>query len=221
MNRGEEDYLKVIYELQEHIFEDDFVTNQNLGAALGHTPQTVNEMIKKLVKKNMIAYERYKGTKLTETGRAIAVNLIRRHRLWEKFLVEKLGYSWESVHQEAEQLEHVTSDELELKLYEFLQRPSQCPHGNVIPMLNGCFEEMKSISLRQSEPGKHYRLIRVIDDPILLNYLNQMDISLKDEFQVLEMDLLNENIHIKKANQIIIIGLNVAQKLFVEETEEV
>lgn len=216
MNRGEEDYLKVIYELQEYIPEEEFVNNQTLSSTLGHTPQTTNEMIKKLVKKKMIVYERYKGTKLTNEGRAVAVTLIRRHRLWEKFLVEKLDYSWELVHEEAEQLEHVTSSLLEAKLYEFLQRPTKCPHGNVIPELNGSIEEIQYISLEQATLGQSYRLVRVNDEPVLLKYLNQVAISLKDKFEVIEVDLLNENIHIKKSDRIIIIGSNVARKLFVE-----
>jgi DtxR family Mn-dependent transcriptional regulator len=134
LTRGEQDYIKVIYMLQE-TNNEEYLKNTVLVKKLGHTPQTVNETIKKLVNKNLLEYIPYKGSKLTEEGIEISIRLIRIHRLWELFLYEKLGFTWEQVHEEAEKLEHVTSKLLEERLYEFLGKPSKCPHGSSIPEL--------------------------------------------------------------------------------------
>lgn len=134
LTRGEQDYIKVIYMLQE-TNNEEYLKNTVLVKKLGHTPQTVNETIKKLVNKNLLEYIPYKGSKLTEEGVEISIRLIRIHRLWELFLYEKLGFTWEQVHEEAEKLEHVTSKLLEERLYEFLGKPSKCPHGSSIPEL--------------------------------------------------------------------------------------
>ncbi|GKX29882.1 hypothetical protein SH1V18_23620 [Vallitalea longa] len=134
LNRGEQDYIKVIFMLEDKN-EDEYLNNNELVKTLGHTPQTVNETIKKLVNKKLVEYVPYKGTKLTDEGRDIGTRLIRIHRLWEYFLFEKLGYTWEQVHAEAEKLEHATSFLLEERLYKFLGEPKQCPHGSYIPRL--------------------------------------------------------------------------------------
>lgn len=135
LNRGEQDYIKVIFVLSGNN-EDEYLSNKELVKKLGHTPQTVNETIKKLVNKDLVEYVPYKGSKLTEKGREVGTRLIRIHRLWEYFLYDKLGYTWEQVHEEAEKLEHATSFLLEERLYKFLGEPEQCPHGSYIPRLN-------------------------------------------------------------------------------------
>ncbi|WP_113671508.1 metal-dependent transcriptional regulator [Vallitalea guaymasensis] len=135
LNRAEQDYIKVIIVLEDKNTEE-YLSNKELVKKFGHTPQTVNETIKKLVNKDLVEYVPYKGCKLTKEGREIGTRLLRIHRIWEYFLYEKLGYTWEQVHEEAEKLEHVTSFLLEERLYEFLGRPEQCPHGSYIPKLN-------------------------------------------------------------------------------------
>jgi DtxR family Mn-dependent transcriptional regulator len=135
LTRAEQDYIKVIVALED-ANDHEYLSNKKLVTKFAHTPQTVNETIKKLVNKGLVEYIPYKGSKLTNKGREIGIRLIRIHRLWEYFLHEKLGYTWEQVHEEAEKLEHVTSSLLEERLYKFLDEPKQCPHGRYIPKLD-------------------------------------------------------------------------------------
>jgi len=217
MNRGTEDYVKAIYKLQQRIEPEAYVSNNSLGAKLGHTAQTVNEMIKKLVVKGYVDYTRYKGTHLTTEGVALAVSMLRKHRLWELFLVKELGYSWESVHEEAEKLEHVTSSVLEAKLFSYLGKPNKCPHGSNIPNLEGEFEKERLHNLTDSKVKGTYRLSRVSDDKELLIYLDKMGFSLGDTIQIIEIDQLNETYHINKKGKTYTFGLKVAKKIYLEE----
>lgn len=219
MNRGTEDYIKTIYQLREKINEDDYVSNQSIVNELGHSAQTVNEMIKKLVTKDLVVYKRYKGTKLTERGVLLAVKMIRKHRLWELFLVEKLGYSWENVHKEAEDLEHATSDEMEMRLFKFLEEPKKCPHGNSIPKLDGSFEKESVLQLINGEIGKSFTLSRVNDDKELLIYLEKINLLINDTFTIKEIDELNESVKIEKNNlekEIHTLGFKVAKKIYIK-----
>ncbi|MDO4800325.1 MAG: metal-dependent transcriptional regulator [Bacillota bacterium] len=148
MNRSEEDYIKALYSLEETIPEGKAVSNSRLTERLGHTAQTVNEMIRRLERKGLVIYRPYRGSRLTDLGRAEAVRMTRVHRLWELFLVQHLRYSWDDVHEEAERLEHATSEHLAQALYRFLGEPSTCPHGQEIPVFA---EEMSSLpSKKQS-----------------------------------------------------------------------
>lgn len=220
MNRAVEDYIKTIYQLSEKIDLDEYVSNQSLVLELKHSAQTVNEMIKKLVGKDLVIYRRYKGTKLTKTGVELALKMIRRHRLWELFLVEKLGYSWEKVHSEAENLEHVTSDEMERKLFEFLDEPDKCPHGNHIPQLDGSFVEDKLLELTKAKVGKYYELSRVKDNKDLLRYLDKNKLLINDSFIIVEVDQLNETIKLEKNDlekKVHTLGFKVANKIYIKE----
>lgn len=133
LNRGEEDYLKVIYELSEASFEEIYVKTKELVLRLGHTLPSVNEMVKKMVDGGLLAYKPYVGVCLTETGFMQAKKLIKKHRLWELFLTQYLKLDENEVHMEAEQLEHATSDRVLEALYLFMNRPESCPHGRAIP----------------------------------------------------------------------------------------
>ncbi|MBL0074116.1 MAG: metal-dependent transcriptional regulator [Bacteroidetes bacterium] len=126
----EENYLKAIYKLSER---DELVTTTDIATMLDIRAATVTDMLKKLAVKKLIRYERYKGLSLTEKGRAIGVKIIRKHRLWELFLVQKMKFRWDEVHEIAEQLEHIQSDELINRLDEMLGFPKADPHGDPIP----------------------------------------------------------------------------------------
>lgn len=223
MNRGEEDYIKVIFQLYEEKLyetkEEIYISNNSLAEYLGHTPQTVNETIKKLANKDLLIYKPYKGCTLTEKGKQVAIRLVRIHRLWELFLMEKLGYSWEEVHEEAEQLEHVTSTNLEERLYYFLEEPEYCPHGNYIPDLKGTSKQRKLISLLEGTIGTIYKFKKVSDDQDLLIYLNDKGIGLGDTFIIKEKDYFSKVLKLRKEEEIIL-GFNIARKLFVEESKE-
>lgn len=219
MNRGEEDYIKAIYQVRENEVDkgQSYVSNHSLVEYLGHTPQTVNETIKKLAHKKLLIYKPYHGCQLTETGEQIAIRLIRVHRLWELFLTEKLGYQWDEVHDDAEQMEHTTSEVLEQRLYYFLGEPTYCPHGNVIPDLNGKTETVELISLAQAMPDKPYQLKRVADNQELLKYLNQKGIGRGDILVVKERDSFSQILRLEKAGQDIFVGFMVAKDIFVGE----
>lgn len=131
LNRGEEDYLKIIYELSEATF--GYVKTKDLVVRLNHTLPSVNEMVKKLVALELILYQPYVGVRLSDEGYMQAENLIKKHRLWELFLTESLGLNEDEVHQEAERLEHATSDRVLEALNQFLGSPKVCPHGRPIP----------------------------------------------------------------------------------------
>ncbi|SMP63531.1 metal-dependent transcriptional regulator [Anoxynatronum buryatiense] len=214
MNRGEEDYLKVLYELQSA--SDKPVSNATLALTLDHSVQSVNEMIKKLASKSHVVYTPYQGTRLTQSGIKAAVSLLRKHRLWEYFLHEKLHYSWEEIHEEAELLEHVTSARLEESLFDFLGRPAYCPHGNPIPTFEGHMPDLPLISLMEAEPGSSYKLVRVTDEQQVLAYLLEIGLKLGDKLQVVRKDNISDIITLKLQHEHIAIGFKVAKLLYVE-----
>ncbi|MDB5255924.1 MAG: metal-dependent transcriptional regulator [Chitinophagaceae bacterium] len=141
----EENYLKAIYKLTERN-KDGAYTN-DIAYELNVKPGTVTEAIKKLGEKGLINYEKYKAVTLTKAGKMIAVKTIRKHRLWEVFLVEKLGFKWDEIHPMAEELEHINFEELTERLDNFLGHPEFDPHGDPIPNKDGVFSNHKSVKL--------------------------------------------------------------------------
>ncbi len=140
MTPNREDYLKIILELGGDTTK---VNNKQIVSSLAVSPASVSEMISKLVKEQLVEHSPYQGVQLTETGLQKASSLIRKHRLWEVFLVEHLDYSWNEVHDDAEVLEHVTSEQLADHLEDYLNHPMHCPHGGIIPKKNKWF--MKNV----------------------------------------------------------------------------
>lgn len=215
MNRGEEDYIKAIYELAEGLEEGVTVSNSALMTYLNHTAQTVNEMIKKLVKLGMVDYLPYKGSLLTASGLSEAQRMIRVHRLWETFLVNALGYGWEEVHEEAEILEHVTSSLLEERLFSFLGEPKVCPHGNFIPTAVRS-EEYQMKRLTEAIVGQVYQLARVKDQKDLLTYLSTQGLKVGSEFKMLGLDTIGELITIELNSKPVIISFKIARQIFIK-----
>ncbi len=140
----EENYIKSIYHLQQ---QTDTVTTNSLANELQTRPASVTDMLKKLQIKKLLQYEKYRGFRLTSMGNKVAVNIVRRHRLWEYFLVTKLGFEWDKVHDIAEELEHVSSAELIQKLDNFLNHPKTDPHGDPIPDMHGNIPVVKQVSI--------------------------------------------------------------------------
>ncbi len=141
---SEENYIKGIYHLQA---ETGMVNTNSLARELSTKPASVTDMLKKLKAKKLLNYEKYHGFKLNENGNKLALHIIRRHRLWEYFLVKKLGFTWDKVHPIADELEHVSSKELIEKLDVFLETPTIDPHGDPIPDTNGKLPAIKQINL--------------------------------------------------------------------------
>lgn len=213
MNRAEEDYIKTIYELT--IEKDQTLIKTNdLVERFGFRDQTVNEMVKRLENKKLLVFYPYKGLGLTEEGKKVAIRMIRAHRIWEVFLTEKLGFSWESVHEDAEKLEHATSPEVLERLYAFLGKPGYCQHGNPIPDSTGKMLEAANTSLSSLEENDRFVLTRVLDSKDLLVYLNEQNIVLGDVMTVIKKDSFNGLLTVRIEDRDMIMSLKTAGMLF-------
>jgi DtxR family Mn-dependent transcriptional regulator len=213
MNRAEEDYIKSIYELT--VEKDILMIKSNeLSERFGITDQSVNEMIKKLEKKSLVSFMPYKGISLTSKGKQVAIRMVRSHRIWEVFLTEKLGFSWDSVHEDAEMLEHSTSDLVLEKLYKYLGEPKFCQHGNPIPNFDNLMEPVDTLMLSELTVGDRFQLRRVLDHKQLLTYLDSLDIKLYDIYEIMEYDDFNQMIKIEKNKQMIQLSLKTAKMMY-------
>ena len=155
-----QDYLQTIYRLQE---EQVRVSTSALAARLGVAPASVTGMIHKLHRDGLVEYAPYRGVVLTEAGQNAALRLLRRHRLWELFLTEVLGLSWDEVHVEAHRLEHATSERVAERLAAFMQQPEADPHGQPIPAGDGQFPARETVSLLDAEVGRPMHVVEVPD----------------------------------------------------------
>ena len=173
----EENYIKAIYKITE---KNQGTANTNaIAAHLKTTPASVTDMIKKLSQKEYFLYQKYRGVQLTNKGIKLATDLIRKHRLWEVFLVDKLGFSWEEVHDIAEELEHIDSQELINRLDQYLGKPKFDPHGDPIPNADGKFTLRNQVSLTFLEKEQTGIVIGVKEhDTPFLKYLNELSIGL-------------------------------------------
>lgn len=221
INRAEEDYIKMIFTLQleSDLDSDAYITTNLLATRLGHSTSSVNEMVKRLYEKDYLEYKRYVGVKLTALGKKEALNMIRKHRLWETFLHEHLKYNWEDIHNEAEILEHSTSEGLLEALDRFLNAPAYCPHGNPIPNENGEILLSSTLHLKDCVKGFQYILKRVKDHEGVIRYLNQNKIELEQVFEIVDNDPLNQIVFVKvtEHKEVIAIGYGVAIHLYLEK----
>lgn len=173
----EENYLKAIYKLLE---QDNLkVTTNSIAERMNVKASSVTDMLKKLADKKLINYEKYQGVTLTEKGRKTAVGVIRKHRLWEVFLVEKLNFKWNEVHDIAEQLEHIGANQLTERLDKFLGHPKVDPHGDPIPDINGTIQSQDSKLLSQLKKGNTGLVTGVVDHSAsFLQYLDKIGIGI-------------------------------------------
>lgn len=184
-SQSEEDYLKALYHLE---MDFDSISTNSIADFLDMKPSSVTDMLKKLAEKKFINYQKYKGTSLTKKGKLIALSIIRKHRLWETFLVEKLGFGWDQVHTIAEQLEHIKSDELIENLDNFLGNPKYDPHGDPIPCKDGNIEKMNQKLLVELKPSQKGIITGVKKGTAsLLNYLDKEKVKLGDSIRVIEI----------------------------------
>lgn len=182
----EENYLKAIYSLSERSDSEEAATNQ-IAERLQTKPPTVSDMLRKLAEKKLISYEKYKKVQLTKTGRQMAISVIRKHRLWEVFLHDKLNFAWDEVHDIAEQLEHIHSEQLILRLEKYLGFPKFDPHGDPIPSAEGEVNSFKRITLSEMEAGSAGQVVGVKDSSaVFLQYLQQLGIGIGTKIKVME-----------------------------------
>lgn len=218
ISHTEENYLKAIFKVSEKTGRN--ASTNAIAKALDTSAASVTDMLKRLSEKSLINYEKYKGVTLTEKGSEIATSLIRKHRLWEVFLVEKLHFSWDKVHEIAEQLEHIKSQDLVARLDNFLGNPQFDPHGDPIPDAEGNFTFRKQILLSDLQPGESGIIVGVQDhSSSFLQYLNKMGLVLGVTIHIIERYEYDESIQVRihQGTQPVSLSQKVCQHLFVQK----
>ena len=212
---SEENYLKAIF-----VLEQDKNSNPNTNAIaekLDTKASSVTAMLKKLSSQNLIKYEKYQAVELTEEGRKVAVSVLRKHRLWEYFLYEKLKFNWSEVHELAEQLEHIQSAELTDRLDRFLGNPRRDPHGDPIPDRDGHFPPALESTLNDLKVGDKARILGVKDhSTAFFNYLKSLSLKLGDECECLKRNEYDGSIEVKIESKTISLSKEVAENLFIK-----
>ncbi len=181
----EENYLKAIYKISQ--LPEVKVTPTAIAEEIMVNAASVIDMIKKLKEKELISYDKKLGASLSEKGRNLALNIVRKHRLWEVFLFEKLNYSWDEIHEMAEQLEHIQSDDLADRLDEFLEFPQYDPHGDPIPKANGSVPKLTRLLLSEKKVGDDCEVVAIRDtSSAFLQYLNKLKVDIGSPIKILD-----------------------------------
>ena len=211
-SRAEENYLKTIYSLEEELHKN--ISTNMIAAKMKTKPSSVTDMLKKLAIKELVSYQKYQGVLLSDKGKKVALKVVRKHRLWEYFLVKKLNYSWDKVHDIAEQLEHIQSDTLIDNLESFLNFPKFDPHGDPIPDKEGRVMQTKTINLLQLKVGQKGVLNNLKDSSdTFLKYLNKKNLALRDRIKVIDIEPFDNSIHIETKTHQLVISKEVAENL--------
>jgi DtxR family Mn-dependent transcriptional regulator len=213
----EENYLKYIFQLSE-ITELGIVKTNDLAYKLEHSAASVTDMLKKLADKKLVSYKKYYGVSLTKSGLQIAVQVLRKHRLWETFLAKNLKFTWDKIHAIAEQLEHIQSDELVNRMDEYLGYPKFDPHGDPIPDKLGNMQVPNVICLANAKLKRQYILANVNNDSTLfLKYLNKIQLQLNDKIKIIDKEEFDETIQLMiNDKRPLTISKDAAQNMFVK-----
>ena len=191
----EENYLKVIHRLSEAT-SDDISTNA-VAELMQTKAASVTDMLRKLAEKGWVNYQKYQGVRLSAEGEKIALSIVRKHRLWEVFLVDKMGFNWDEVHEIAEQLEHIESDQLIHKLDEYLGFPKTDPHGDPIPNKDGILPELAYSHLSDIKTAKTCKLMGVAQDSaVFLQLLTKLNLSLGAKLDIQEINEFDRSIFV-------------------------
>lgn len=217
LSQAEENYLKAIFKLTEQ--NADTVNTNSVAAVLKTSAASVTDMLKRLSEKGLVGYERYKGAKLTQDGLDIAKQLIRKHRLWEVFLLNKLEFTWDEVHEVAEQLEHIKSSKLTLELEKFLNYPKFDPHGDPIPDSQGHINYREQLALSRAKVGGKYVVVGVSDtSKSFLQFLDGLKIKLGDTFSIDNVFEYDESMSLVNADGgKISVSKKVSENIFVRD----
>lgn len=218
LTRVVEDYLKTIYELT---CSDKRATTNQIAQKMGVTPASVTNMIQKLAEANppLLDYRKHHGVQLTPDGEKVALEIIRHHRLLEMFLHETLGYSWDEVHEEADRLEHVISEEMEERIAISLGNPQHDPHGDPIPSRDLQMPQSSGITLSLLRPPQKAQVKRVSDrDPDLLRYLSERGIEPAAEIEILDYSPFDNNLKVLVFgnNEPVVLGSIITSQIIVE-----
>jgi DtxR family transcriptional regulator, Mn-dependent transcriptional regulator len=213
-HHSEENYLKTLYKLENG--QEKKVKNVSLSKALGLNPATVLEMVRKMNERELVELLADKTIQLTDKGRKRALQIIRKHRLWEVFLVDKLNYKWNEVHDIAEQLEHIESENLIKRLEEFLGFPSIDPHGDPIPDENGKIKKIKTQTLASAPIKKKVTVVSLANSTDeFLKYLDKIGISIGEKLEILEVEDFDKSMTLLLKKNSIIISDEVANNILV------
>jgi len=216
MTFSEENYLKTIYHLTS-VSESGVSTNA-IAEKMETKASSVTDMLKKLADKKLVIYKKYQGVSLTEKGLLAAKMIVRKHRLWEVFLVEKLDFNWDEVHDVAEQLEHIQSEQLINRLDDFLGNPTEDPHGDPIPDANGRIVKVEKHLLSELDEKETGICVGVRDTSSeFLQYLDKQKISLGTVIEVLGKETFDQSLRIRINNSDLTISNKIAGNLFVRK----
>jgi iron dependent repressor len=216
MTLSEENYLKTIFHLYDQHQQE--VSTNAIAEVMNTKASSVTDMLKKLADKQLINYRKYQGVTLSEEGRCQAIAIIRKHRLWEVFLVEKLQFSWDEVHEIAEELEHIQSDKLIERLDAFLGYPKKDPHGDLIPNKEGEFSEAAQTLLSELKDGDRRTLVAVKNtSKEFLVYLNKMEIALGDTIEVLNKEPFDNSMLLKVNDHKVSLSATVCRNIYVND----
>ena len=211
---SEENHLKSIFHLSSE--SESGVSTNSIAANLNTKASSVTEMLKKLNDKLLIVYKKYHGAQLTEKGRKTALNIIRKHRLWEVFLVDKLNFKWDEVHDIAEQLEHIQSEKLTNELDKFLDFPTKDPHGDPIPNPSGFIKFTPKLKLSDLNIGETGKFVGVKDSSsTFLKYLDKRQISLGSNIKVLHQEEFDQSLHVGLDESNLTISIKTASNLYI------
>lgn len=211
---SEENHLKSIFHLSSE--SESGVSTNSIADNLNTKASSVTEMLKKLNDKLLIVYKKYRGAQLTEKGRKTALNIIRKHRLWEVFLVDKLNFKWDEVHDIAEQLEHIQSEKLTNELDKFLDFPTKDPHGDPIPNPAGFIKFTPKLKLSDLNIGETGKFVGVKDSSAtFLKYLDKRQISLGSNIKVLHQEEFDQSLHVGLDESNLTISIKTASNLYI------
>ena len=212
----EENYLKAIYQLSNHD-KTKIVSATEIAICLEIKPPTVLEKLAILVKKGYVTYNKFDGAKLSQTGKEIAINIVRRHRIWETYLYKQLKFSWSEVHEIAEQLEHVNSDKLIDRIYDVIGNPDFDPHGDPIPNKQGKLPKSDRRPLSKSVKGCRCIILGVSEhSEVFLNYLTELKIGLNDKITVEQINAYDDSLKLLTKNkELVLISSKAAKQILV------
>jgi len=214
---SEENYLKAIYKLSDNCKK--IVFPKSIASYLNNKPSSITDMLKRLSKKKLVDYKKYKGVRLTKEGKKKSLEIIRKHRLWELFLLKHLNFSWDKIHEVAEQLEHIKSPLLVHRLDEFLKFPTRDPHGDPIPNQNGTIRPEIKKTLSTVKAGEICEVASIKNVSVdFLNYLDEINVKLDTKIKVVKKFEYDRSMALKldKNNEIIIsekVSNNLSVKL--------
>ena len=215
ITRSEENYLKSIFSV--FMQTQNNVSTNEIANLLDTSPASVTEMIKKLQDKSLVIYEKYNGVRLSKLGEKKAIAIIRKHRLWETFLVNKLDFSWSEVHEVAEQLEHINSEKLTDKIDQLLNYPKFDPHGDPIPSKNGIFNFQERVSIFEMDIDEEGIIMGVsLDNKDFLDYLTRLKISIGTKVKVIEQIKFDQSMKILFDSKTEHVSKEIAENILVK-----